>query len=237
MNPENVLILDYSIDRSEAPLFKRWLPDKCNSTAVYVCFGDSIPDPLEYSHVMHTGSSVSICSDAEFLDDAEGIVKKCVSEGIPQMGVCYGHQLICRSLMGSSAVGRCPGGLEAGWIDVEMRGSGLSIPGAAEICRVLQSHFDRVVKMPETAELIASNSHTRIQGFIDTKNKLFNLQFHPEFTRSKGNSLFIKEARLIEENGIDLESVLDDGPSINTGNVFFGYFFNTFRNPPSNLEF
>ena len=228
MKTVNVLILDYSVDRSEAPLFRRYFPDNCASTAVYIYSGDTFPDPLEYSHVMHTGSSLSICEEAFFLEDAEEIVRKCVAGNIPQMGVCYGHQLICRALLGSSAIGRCANGLEAGWIDVEMIGRGLEIPGAAPVSRVLQSHFDRVTEIPDTSEVIAANDHTDIQGFIDFKKSLFSLQFHPEFTRSDGNGLFLKEARLLEDNGIDLASILDDGPSIETGKVFFEYFFNIF---------
>ena len=118
-----------------------------------------------------------------------------------------------------------------------MIGSGLEIPGATPVARVLQSHFDRVAAIPDTSELIATNCHTEIQGFIDRKKNLFSLQFHPEFTRIQGNRLFLKEARLLQENGIDLASVLDDGPSIDTGRVFFEYFLNTFRNPRSASTF
>ncbi len=237
MKTVNVLILDYSVDRSEAPLFRRYFPDNCTSTAAYIYSGDGFPDPLEYSHVMHTGSSLSICEEAFFLEEAEEIVRKCVSGNIPQMGVCYGHQLICRSLLGPSAIGRCANGFEVGWIDVEMIGSGLEIPGAAPVSRVLQSHFDRVTEIPDTSEVIATNAHTDIQGFIDLKKSLFSLQFHPEFTRADGNGLFLKEARLLEDNGIDVQSILDDGPSIETGKVFFEYFFNKFTGPLKHFRF
>ncbi len=236
MKTVNVLILDYSVDRSEAPLFRRYFPDNCASTAAYIYSGDEFPDPLEYSHVMHTGSSLSICEEAFFLEEAEEIVRKCVSGNIPQMGVCYGHQLICRSLLGPSAIGRCANGFEVGWIDVEMIGSGLEIPGAAPVSRVLQSHFDRVTEIPDTSEVIATNAHTDIQGFIDLKKSLFSLQFHPEFTRADGNGLFLTETRLLEDNGIDVQSILDDGPSIETGKVFFEYFFNTFTGPSKHFR-
>ncbi|MEN8208286.1 MAG: type 1 glutamine amidotransferase [Candidatus Fermentibacteria bacterium] len=229
MRTASVLILDYSVDRSESFLFRKCFPENCISTPAYIHFGDKFPDPHDYSHVMHTGSSLSICEEAFFLDEAEEIVRECVSCNIPQMGVCYGHQLICRSLLGPSAIGRCPNGLEAGWIDVEMTGTGLEIPGAEPVSRVLQSHFDRVTAIPDTARVIARNAHTEIQGFIDREKNLLSLQFHPEFSRATGNELFSKEARLLEDNGIDLESVLDDGPSIDAGKVFFEYFFNTFR--------
>jgi len=225
----HVLILDYSADQSEASLFRRWFPDTCSSTAVNVYSGETVPVPTGFSHVFHTGSSLSICSDSEFLRDADEIVKECVASGIPQMGICYGHQLLCRCLIGSSAVERCSNGLEAGWIDVEMTGSGLDIQGVFPVTRVLESHFDRVVKIPETAEIIARNNHTAIQGFIDMEKKLFSLQFHPEFTREEGNRLFRKDEKLLTENNIDLQAILDNGPSIDAGNVFFGHFFNIFQ--------
>ncbi len=224
-----VLILDYSVDRSEASLFRRWFPHTCSSTVVNVYSGEAVPVPAGYSHVFHTGSSLSICSDSEFFQDAGEIVKECVASGIPQMGICYGHQLLCRCLIGSSAVERCSNGLEAGWIDVEMTGSGLDIQGVLPVTRVLESHFDRVVKIPETAEIIARNNHTAIQGFIDLEKKLFGLQFHPEFTREEGNMLFRKDEKLLGENNIDLQTILEDGPSIDAGNVFFGHFFNAFQ--------
>ncbi|MFO8183946.1 MAG: type 1 glutamine amidotransferase [Candidatus Aegiribacteria sp.] len=219
-----VLILDYSVDRSEAPLFAEWLPEGCSHTDSYVFFGDAVPDPRGFTHVMHTGSSLSICSDAVFVEKAGELIRTCVERGIPQMGVCYGHQLLCRGLLGPRSVERCSNGFEVGWIDVDMTGSGLSIPGAGPVVRVLQSHFDRVRELPRGAEIIARNDHTRIQAFADRERKLLGFQFHPEFDRDSGNELFRNESALLTENGVDLEKVLADGPSISAGEVFFGYF-------------
>lgn len=219
-----VLILDYSVDRSEAPLFARWLPEGVPHTDSYVFFGDVIPDPCGFTHVMHTGSSLSICSETDFVEKAGELICNCVEMGIPQMGVCYGHQLLCRALLGLRSVERCSNGFEVGWIDVNMTGSGLSIPGAGSVVRVLQSHFDRVRELPGGAEIIAENDHTRIQAFADRKRKLLGFQFHPEFDRDSGNELFRNESALLTENGVDLEKVLSDGPSISTGEVFFEYF-------------
>lgn len=220
----NVLILDYSVDKSEASLFRQWFPDGCDSTAVFMHFGEEIPNVGDFSHVMHTGSSLSICSDAGFHTEAARVIHYCVESGIPQMGVCYGHQLLCRVLIGSSAVEKCSNGFEAGWKDVQFIGKGLKIDGVERVSRLFQSHFDRVVALPDGAEIIATSEHTRIQGFIDKTRCLFSLQFHPEFSRKDGNELFRKEKKLLEENGIDVVAVLADGPSINAGMIFFRYF-------------
>ena len=95
-----ILILDYSVDRSEAPLFSRWLPEGSEREVSFVHFGDPIPSPVGFTRVMHTGSSLSICEDAVFTQDACEVVRECVAKGVPQMGVCYGHQLLCRALLG-----------------------------------------------------------------------------------------------------------------------------------------
>ena len=219
-----VLILDYSVDRSEAPLFGRWLPEGSETEVSFVYFGDTIPSPAGFTRVMHTGSSLSICDDPDFMQEACEMVRDCVEAGIPQMGVCYGHQLLCKALLGPSAVDRCPGGMEAGWVNVSMKGSGLRIPGSKPVNRVLQSHFDRVVSLPPGSEVIAWNGHTAIQAFADRSRRLLGMQFHPEFDRDEGNRLFSKERKLLADNGIDVESVLKDGPSLETGRVFFGYF-------------
>lgn len=220
-----VLILDYSVDRSEAPLFSKYVPNGSDVEVSSVFFGDGIPSASGFSHVMHTGSSLSICVDAEFVPEAVEMVMECVGKGIPQVGVCYGHQLLCRALLGPEAVGRCPGGIEAGWIEVEMTGSGLAIPGVSSRVRVLQSHFDRVIGVPEGAEVVATNGHTRIQAFVDGRRRLMGFQFHPEFDREAGIGMFLKDRELLEGNGIDVDKALAGGPSIDTGAVFFGYFF------------
>ncbi|MCK4671778.1 MAG: type 1 glutamine amidotransferase [Candidatus Aegiribacteria sp.] len=233
----HVLILDYSVDRSEGPLFRRWLPDECESTTVFVYSGEDIPDIDVFTHVMHTGSSLSICSDAEFYSKAERVILYCMENRIPQMGVCYGHQLFCRVLVGPLSVRKCLNGLEAGWRNVEITGTGLNIPGVRSISRVFQFHFDEVVVLPSGAEIIATSRHTEIQGFIDRARRILSLQFHPEFIRKDGNDLFFKERRLLEENGIDLDTIQADGPNIDAGGIFFSYFMNSFLRSGEDLPY
>ena len=232
----HVLILDYSVDRSEGPLFRRWLPDECESTTVFVYSGEDIPDTGIFTHVMHTGSSLSISSDAEFYSEAERMILSCVENGIPQMGVCYSHQMFCRVLIGPSSVRKCSNGLEAGWRNVEMTGTGLNIPGVRSISRVFQFHFDEVTVLPSGAEIIATSRHTGIQGFIDRARKILSLQFHPEFTRKDGNDLYLKERRLLKENGIDLDAIQADGPNIDAGRIFFSYFMSSFLKSGEDLS-
>ena len=226
-NP-NVLVLDYSTDRSEAPLFIRWFPEGTRSEARFVSTGEDIPEFEGFSHVMHTGSATSICQDAPFTDAAVDAIRRLSEVGVPQLGVCYGHQLLCRALVGPRAVRKTPEGLEAGWCMVIQTGEPPEVPEAGRSFTVLQSHFDEVVEMPRGSEVVMTGGASRVQGFVNRDLKLFGMQFHPEFDREDGNRLFMGDPALLADNGIDVQQVLSGGPSIDAGRIFFGHFLRSF---------
>ncbi len=222
----SVLILDYSTDKTEAPCIRRYLPQGI-STEIYVYFDEPIPDLKTYTHIIHTGSSLSICRDADFYPEVEKVIHKCIDLGMAQMGICYGHQLICRALCGSSAVRNCVNGLEVGWNTVELC-NGFEIDGIERECRVFESHFDEVVMLPEGSEITMTNQHSEIQAFVNKPLNLFGVQFHPEFDLHVGNDLIEDCRKLFEEHGIDVNAVLKGSPSIDAGKVFFSYFMRSF---------
>jgi GMP synthase (glutamine-hydrolysing) len=223
-----VLILDYSVDSSEAALFRKWFPEGTISEAAFVRTGEDIPDTGGFTHVMHTGSSLSICDDAQFMERAVSTIRHLAGTGIPQLGICYGHQILCRALVGKHAVRRAPGGLEMGWCTVTQTGDPVEVPEAGKSFTVLQSHFDEVVEVPPGSGIVMTGGGSRVQGFVNRELKLFGMQFHPEFDREDGNGLFLKERSLAVQNGLDPEAMLSGGPSIETGRVFFGHFLGTF---------
>lgn len=223
-----VLILDYSVDRTEAALFRRGFPAGTVSEAAFVRTGEDLPDPAGFTHVVHSGSSLSICGDAPFLEAAGDLIRRLASGGIPQMGICYGHQLLCRALVGPHAVRKTPGGLEMGWREVVQTGDPVEVPAAGRSFTVLQSHFDEVVEPPPGSVVVMTGGASRVQGFVHRELKLFGTQFHPEFDREEGNRLFRKERALAERNGLDPEALLSGGPSIDAGRIFFGHFLSGF---------
>lgn len=223
-----VLILDYSVDSSEAALFRKWFPEGTVAEAAFVRSGEDIPDAGGFTHVMHTGSSLSVCEDAPFTERAVSVIRHLAGTGIPQLGICYGHQLLCRALVGRHAVRKAPGGLEMGWCTVNQTGDPVEVPEAGSSFTALQSHFDEVVELPPGSRIVMTGGGSRVQGFVNRDLKLFGMQFHPEFDREDGNKMFLKERALAERNGLDPEAMLSGGPSIDTGRIFFRHFLGTF---------
>ncbi|MCK5131610.1 MAG: gamma-glutamyl-gamma-aminobutyrate hydrolase family protein [Candidatus Sabulitectum sp.] len=222
-----VAVVDYSVDGLSGGLISSWL--KVPSIAVRVVEGERFPSisPDDFSAVIHSGSSHSIVEDASFMEGAIIFVQRSVEAGVPQMGICYGHQLLARAALGLDAVAKCSN-IEVGWLEVDFLPQ-WPIDGLSGRKAVWQSHYDCVIKLPEGSVITATNSHTKIQAFMNRNMKLFGTQFHPEFDRKKGNECFAKDVELFEKNNIDLETVLASGPGFPTGEVVFDHFLMTFR--------
>ena len=220
-------VIDYSVDGLSGGLISSWL--NVPFSVIKVTVDEQFPSlsPEDFCALIHSGSSLSIVDDSSFMDGAIAFIKHAVETGVPQMGICYGHQLLARAISGFDAVAKCSG-IEIGWQDVDFLSS-WPVPGLVGKKAVWQSHYDCVVKIPPGSVITATNDHTEIQAFVNRTMKLFGTQFHPEFDSKRGNKCFAKDADLFEQNNIDLKEVLASGPGFPTGEIVFDHFLKTFR--------
>jgi GMP synthase (glutamine-hydrolysing) len=227
MPPTQILILDYSLTRVEAPAISRWLPADAQVSTLYIGTGETFPDDLEkrsFTHVVHSGSALSILETAPFTQKVTGLIQAWRDSGVAQFGICYGHQLVCLALIGEHAIRSSPNGLEVGWGDVTFNSRARSALGVGETEAVWQSHFDEVIELPEGSELWATSTHTEIQAYVNYEQRLLGTQFHPEFDKQAGDRLFLDDREMLESHGLRLEEILSRGPTIDAGEVFFGHF-------------
>ncbi|MCP4539748.1 MAG: hypothetical protein GY832_21630 [Chloroflexi bacterium] len=229
MSPQKILILDYSVDQSETPAIKRWMPADAQVSALFIDTEESFPDDLvqeDFTHVIHTGSALSVMEIAPFTAKATNYIQKIREKGVAQMGICYGHQLVCRALVGTHAVRSSPNGVEVGWCSVTFEDDAMNLLGVGKNETVWQYHFDEVTELPVGSELLSTGSHTQIQTCVNREQRLFGTQFHPEFDREIGNEIFVKDKESLENQGYNVDDMIQHGPSIDTGKIFFGFFLN-----------
>lgn len=227
----NILILDYSVDQFETPIIQSFIHRHFGYevTALHITTEASFPNDLietDYTHVIHTGSTLSINDLASFTEKAVNYIKALVKKGTWQFGICYGHQLMAFALVGAHAVRETPKGMEAGWGEVEFNALGQKLLNLNPVERIWQHHFDEVTELPEDSQIIATNSHSRIQAYINYEKHLLGTQFHPEINVRQGNNYFLKDRRLLEANGYDVDAMVKQMPSFNTPKVFFEFFLN-----------
>ena len=232
MSPKHILVLDYSTDHSETPAIRRWLPAEAQVTSFYIDTEESFPDDLAdrgFSHVIHSGSELSITKSAPFTEKATTFIRHCRDNGIAQFGICYGHQFLCLALVGAHAVRSSPKGLEAGWKSVSFNKQGVKFLGIRKSEVVWQHHFDEVTDMPDGSQLLATNPHSAIQAHVNFEQRLLGTQFHPEFDLETGNQLYLADRQLLERNCCNVDEMVKGSPSFDTGKTFFGFFFAQFQ--------
>lgn len=224
---KKILILDYSIDAFETPLIESALPKEIEIQSIHVEKGEDIPEKIlrqGFTHVIHTGSSLSINEETPFTQRVIKLIRAAVGREIWQMGICYGHQLLNKVLVGDHAVRAVPQGFEAGWKRVWFLDAARRLFDVNGDELLWQHHFDEVVEMPMWSELLATNAHTHIQAFINFDLKIFGTQFHPEFNEAKGNAFFRKDQALLEAHGFSVNEILSEKPSMDSRKTFFEFF-------------
>lgn len=223
LSEPRTLVIDYSTDRTAGTAISSWLPPHANHE-VFTPGTGSFPDPAGFTHVIHSGSAHSICDEAPFQEEAESLIKKALGSGVFQMGICYGHQLLARTVSGRAAVRRNAAGGETGWCDVRWSPTALHLLGIPGSTRVFQFHYDEVVSLPPGSMILAWSPVTFIQSFISFRLRLFGVQFHPEFDRESGNALFTAEREKIAKSGLDAGILVQDGPDPAVDGGYFRSF-------------
>ena len=162
--------------------FIRGLGPGLDITVVNVAAGESPGHPEQWDGIVVTGSPAMV-TDREEWSELTGIwLASTVEQQIPVLGVCYGHQLLAHALGGE--VGYHPKGRESGTFAVERLAAADSDPLLGHLPGTFKAqltHRQSVLKLPDSAVLLARNSYEPHQAFR-IGPCAWGVQFHPEFT-------------------------------------------------------
>ena len=108
---------------------------------------------------------------------------------VPNLGICYGMQTMAAQLGGDVETTHKR---EFGYAEVEVHGHSPLLEHIEDHTRdgcalldVWMSHGDRVIKLPEGFQSIASTKSSPFASMGDVKRNFYGLQFHPEVTHTK----------------------------------------------------
>ena len=97
--------------------------------------------------------------------------------GVPVLGICYGHQLLCKALGGVVKPG---GRKEFGKVELQVGRGSFLLEGILSPQDVWFSHGDFVESLPQGFAAVASTADCANACVEDAGRKLFGVQFHPE---------------------------------------------------------
>ena len=183
MSRERILIIDFGSQYNqliarkvrEHNVFCEIVPPTISARSI---------DPLETKGIILSGGPASVYAhNAPKCDD------RIFSLGIPVLGICYGMQLMAKTLGGtvershSREYGRAPFNVtKADRLFKNMPKNSVT----------WMSHGDKVKKMPAGFKRLGRSQNTSIAAFADLKRSLFGVQFHPEVAHTQYGKTIIK---------------------------------------------
>jgi len=121
--------------------------------------------------VILSGGPDSVCRDG-----SPSLPAECFRLGIPTLGICYGLQLVSRTLGGKVVPGNQR---EFGKAIVDLLESDTLFSGLPNRFQVWMSHGDRVEVLPPGFRVLARSGDI-VSAAANEERKIWGLQFHPE---------------------------------------------------------
>jgi GMP synthase (glutamine-hydrolysing) len=206
-----IMVVQPELD-DPAHLFGDWLVEAgCTLDVVHPYAGDPVPTLDGYAGLLVMGGAMS-ANDDEVLDwigPVKELIRDAVSEGVPTLGICLGHQLMGAALGGRvtpNPRGQQVGLIPVGWTDAAA-GDRL-FGGLATPRRGVQWNYDLLVEPPAEAVVLAQTPDGEVQVARFAPN-VWGVQLHPEVDETiVGTWVTDSERGELADRGLDADALL-----------------------------
>jgi GMP synthase (glutamine-hydrolysing) len=206
-----ILVVQPEVD-DPPHLFGDWLVEA--GATLEVCHpyaGEEVPTLDGYAGLLVMGGAMSANDDEvlEWVGPVKELIRDAVSEGVPSLGICLGHQL-----MGSALGGRVtpnPRGQQVGLLPVgwtEAASEDRLFGGLATPRRGVQWNYDLLVEPPSGVVVLAQTPDGEVQvaRFGPTA---WGVQLHPEVDEAVvGTWVTESERGELADRGLDADRLL-----------------------------
>lgn len=168
--------------------------------------GDELPDPQILDAILITGSPASVYDPEQWIPRLLDFVRWCSAKSVPQIGVCFGHQLIAQALGGRVSKSDKGWGVGRHEYNLVDRPSWLS-DDTPETIALAVSHQDQITEPPAGAKPIISSEFTPYAGLCYENAPIISIQGHPEFTKEFATALYTARSGRIEGVAEAIESL------------------------------
>jgi len=169
----------------------------------------ALPRAEELTAVVITGSPAMVSAREEWSERTAKWLQSAVDDGLPVLGVCYGHQLLAHALggrVGPNPAGRQIGTVTAQRIDLDIKDP--LIGHLPQSFPAQTSHSEVVLEAPRGAVRLATSP--RDGNFVlRYAENAWGLQFHPEFSAAVVKDYIRYRAADLRNEGLDPDALTD----------------------------
>ena len=167
-----IAVLDCTLDW---PNYTERFGDIFDNSNIFKVMNKEFPDDPDA--VVITGSTYTVPWDDEWINMLVEKTSLYIEEGVPVLGLCFGHQVIAEAV-GGEVVDMDD--YEIGYKAVEMSDCEI-FDGLGSIEYPFSTHKNKIADLPSDIEIIAETERS-IQAIRKEDKPVFGVQFHPELT-------------------------------------------------------
>ncbi|MCF6264827.1 MAG: glutamine amidotransferase [Xanthomonadales bacterium] len=163
---------------------------------------------LNYAAVVVTGSGSMVSKRETWSENTAQWLAQAVADGVPVLGICYGHQLLAHALGGE--VGPNPHAREIGSKPLQLEKCAANDPllnGLVSPVLVQTSHEEAVLTAPTGSQLLATTAQDP-HHVLRFSEKAWGLQFHPEFDADIMRSYIEIRRHVLLAEGLNVDELL-----------------------------
>jgi GMP synthase-like glutamine amidotransferase len=149
--------------------------------------GEAPPPVSSFDGLLITGSPAGVYEDHAFIAPAKALIRAAAAAGRPQVGICFGHQLMAEAFGGR--VQRAEKGWGVGLHEYEVRATTPWMRPAASRIACIVSHQDQVVAAPAGARILAASDFCPFAALSYAEGPAISFQPHPEFDTNYARAL------------------------------------------------
>jgi len=162
-----------------------------------VCKGE-LPSNLEaLEGYVVTGSRFSVNDNSVWISDLKSLIEVLSAKKIPMVGICFGHQLIAKSLGGVVDFSKTGWGVGCKNFHIVEKRIWMADSGVNLI--VPAFHQEQIVRLPPGAINLASTDYCE-NFLVEFNEHTLGIQGHPEFEREYISALLGERVAILPDN-------------------------------------
>lgn len=153
--------------------------DNFTYDTISIVQGEPFPDPASLEAVLITGSAYGVYDDVVWMPALMDFIRAAAEAGVPQFGICFGHQAMAQALGGK--VEKSDKGWGVGRHVYATPHKPTWMNAGSDTFAIAVSHQDQVITAPPDTEVTATSPFCEYAGLAYTSAPAASFQGHPEF--------------------------------------------------------